>query len=131
MKLKLPIAVGVITILATTFAYGQSASRVMARLSIPFNFVLLKAEMPAGSYEVLKGSGSSYDLALRNSDTGKTVNVTVIERLARVSGETETGRFVFNRVGDQRFLSEFWPSGGDDGYLIQVTKKEHQHEIVK
>ena len=131
MKLKLPIAVVVITILATTLAYGQSSSRVMARLSVPFKFVILKKEMPAGTYEILKRSGTSADLALRNSETGTTLNLTIIERLAHEGKESDKGRFVFNMVGDQRYLSEFWPSGGGDGYLLQVTKQEHQHEIVK
>jgi hypothetical protein len=131
MKLRLPIAVGLLTILAVSIAYGQSASRVMARVKLSSKFMLLKKEMPAGNYEIMKTAGSPSDLAVRNTDTGNTVHVTVVERLARLSGASDKGRFVFNTVGDQRFLSEFWPAGNEDGYLLDVTKAEHHHEIVK
>ena len=131
MKLKLLIAVSVITVLATTLAYAQNASRVLARVSISYKFVVGKQVMPAGTYEILKGPASSEGLALRNADNGKTINLTVIERLARIGNETQEGRLVFDRVGDQRLLSEFWPSGRDDGYLLQVNKNEQGHEIVK
>lgn len=130
MKTRIPIAVGFLTILAVTFAYGQSASRVLARVSVPFKFVILKKEMAAGNYEMVKASGPSSYLAIRNYESGNTVTVKVIERLARVGGETDKAKVVFNTVGDQRFLSEFWPSGTDDGYLLDVTKQEHKHEIV-
>ena len=131
MKHKMPIALAAIAILGTTLAYGQNASRVLVRVSVPYKFVVGKQMLPAGTYEIMKGPGSSEGLALRNAKTGKTINLTVIEHLARIGNETHEGRFVFDRVGDQRFLSEFWPSGRGDGYLLQVNKKEHGHEIVK
>ena len=131
MKLNLPIAVGLLTTLAVSFAYGQSASRVLARVSLSSKFMVLKKEMPAGNYEIMKASGSQTDLAVRNTDNGNTVRVRVIERLARIGDASDKGKFVFNTVGDQRFLSEFWPAGNDDGYLLDVTKQEHQHEVVK
>jgi hypothetical protein len=36
---------------------------------------------------------------------------------------------VFDRVGDERFLSEVWLPG-EDGYLVRGTAAQHQHDIV-
>jgi len=127
LKTRIAIAVSLLTILAVTLAYGQSSGH----LNIPFKFMVGKKEMPAGKYEFVKQAGSSSILLLRNQDTGSAVHLPVIERLARTEPATSTTKVVFNTVDNQKFISEYWPAGTDDGYLVQVTKKSHQHEVLK
>ena len=131
MKIRIPVAVSFLTILAVAFAFGQTPSSILGQLNVPFGFSAAKKTMPPGKYEIARSGGSSSYLLLRHRDTNTTVNVSVIERLARTDDSTPTAKLVFNTVGDKKFLSEFWPSGTDDGYLLQVTKQEHKHEIVK
>ena len=132
MKTRIPIAVGFLTILAVAVASGQSSSPLLGRVDIPFKFMVAKKEMPAGKYEVLKVEGQESRLLLRNLQAKTTIYVSVVERLAEVDPSQKHGaRVVFDVVGDQRYLSEFWPGGNDDGYLLGINKGEQKHEVVE
>ena len=130
MKTRVAIALSVVSILAMALAYGQSQA-AMARLDIPFKFMVGKTEMPAGKYEFARQAGQETSLLLRNLDTNKTTFVPVVERLAEMNPlEKHKARVVFDTVGGEKFLSEFWPADNEDGYLIGVTKGEEKHEVV-
>ena len=130
MKTRVAIALSVVSILAVALAYGQSQA-VMGRLDIPFKFRVGKKEMSAGKYEFVRQTGQQSSLLLRNLETSKATFVPVVERLAAMSSsENHKARVVFDTVGDQKFLSEFWPADNEDGYLIGVTKREEKHEVV-
>lgn len=132
MKSRIAIALSVITILAVPFAYGQSASPVLGRVNIPFKFMVAKKEMPAGTYEVLRTERQESRLVLRNYQAGTSIYVSVIERLAETDPSQKHGaRVVFDTVGDQKFLSEFWPADKGDGYLLGINKGEQKHEVVQ
>ena len=132
MKSRIAIALSFITILAVPFAYGQSASPVLGSVNIPFKFMVAKKEMPAGKYEVLREQGRESHLLLRNSEAKASIYVSVRERLAETDPSRKHGaRVVFDTVGDQRFLSEFWPADNGDGYLLGINKAEQKHEIVE
>ena len=132
MKTRISIAVGFVAILAVAFAYGQSLSPVLGSVNVPFKFMVAKKEMPAGKYEMLRVEGQSSRLVLRNWQTKTSLYVSVIERLAETSPSQKHGaRVVFDTVGDQKFLSEFWPANSGDGYLLGITKGEEKHEVVE
>lgn len=130
MKSRMSAAVCLVSILAVAFAYGQSSS-VLGRVNVPHKFMANDKEMPAGKYEFVRSGADPYRLVLRNRDTGASMYLKVVERLAQTGSSDAPGRVVFNSVGDRLFLSEFWPSGNQEGYLVQVTKKEHKHETLK
>lgn len=130
MKTRVTIALGVVSILAVGLAYGQTQSS-MGRLDIPFKFWVGKKEMPAGKYEFGRETGQLSRVLLRNLETKSATFVPVIERLAGMkSSENQKPRVVFDTVGSERFLSEFWPGGNRDGYLLGITKGEEKHEVV-
>ena len=130
LKTRISIAVGFVAILAVAFAYGQSP--VVGSVNIPFKFMVAKKEMPAGKYEVLKTARQEARLVLRNVETKTSIFVPIIERLAELDPSQKHGaRAVFDVVGDQRYLSEFWPGDNDDGYLLGINKGEQKHEVVE
>ena len=130
MKIRFSIAVSLLITLAMALAYGQSQASTV-RLNIPFKFMVGKKEMPAGKYEFAIPRAEASNLLLRNSDTSKATNVRIIERLAAVQSSGHPNvRVVFDTVGDQKFLSEFWPGGNEDGFLLGVNKGEQKHEVV-
>ena len=135
MKSRIAIALSFITILAVPFAYGQSGSAspvMMGRVDIPFKFMVAKKEMPAGKYEVVREEGQGSHLLLRNMQANTSIYVSVIERLAETDPSQKHGaRVVFDTVGDQKFLSEFWPADKGDGYLLGINKGEQKHEVVE
>ncbi len=124
------IVVCLLSILAVASAYGQTTP-VLGRVTVQQKFMANEKELPAGKYEFVKPSADPQRLVLRNRDTGTSINLDVVERLARTGPPDAPGRVVFNSVGDQRFLSEFWPSGNEDGYLLKITKMKHKHETLK
>jgi hypothetical protein len=134
MKSRIAIALSFITILAVPLGYGQSATPTLGRVNIPFKFMVAKKEMPAGKYELLRTGGQGHEshLVLRNSQTNTSMYVSIIERLAETDPSQKHGvRVVFDNVGDQKFLSEFWPADNGDGYLLGINKKEQKHEVVE
>ncbi len=129
MKTRVAIALSVVCILAVALAYGQSRSAI-ARVDIPFKFMVGKTEMPAGKYEFWSQEQRT-QLLLRNLDTSKATFVFVIERLAETSPlEKHKARVVFDTVGDQKSLSELWPADNEDGFLVGITKGEEKHEVL-
>ena len=135
MKSRIAIALSFITILAVPSAYGQSGSAspvLLGRVEIPFKFMAAKKEMPAGKYEVLSVEGEQAHLMLRDPQGRTAIYVSVVERLAETDPSAKhNARVVFDTVGDQKFLSEFWPADKSDGYLLGVTKGEQTHEVVE
>jgi hypothetical protein len=134
LKTRISIAVGFVAMLAVAFAYGQGLSPVLGQVNVPFKFVVGKKEMPTGKYELLRTGGQGHEshLVLRNSQTKTSMYVSIIERLAETDPSQKHGvRVVFDTVGDQRFLSEFWPADNADGYLLGINKGEQKHEIVE
>jgi len=132
LKIRISIAVSVVAILAVAFAYGQSAPSVLGRVDIPFKFMVGKKEMPAGKYEVQKTGDQGSHLLLRNWQAKTSIYVSVVERLAETDpSQKHSARIVFDTVGDQHFLSEFWPADNADGYLLGINKGEQKHEVVQ
>jgi len=131
LKTRIAVAVSAIAILVAAVSYGQTSSAI-ARVSIPFKYMVAKKEMPAGTYEFLRVSGKTSTLQLRGVDNKAYIFVAVIERLAETNpSEKHNARVVFDTVGDRKFLSELWPAGNADGYLLGINKGEQKHETVE
>ncbi|MBZ5516223.1 MAG: hypothetical protein LAN62_15505 [Acidobacteriia bacterium] len=132
MKARFAIATSVFILLALGSAYGQGSSAVLGRIEIPFKFMANNKEMPAGKYEVAKQPGQAGILLVRSLESKAAVQLTIIERIARREGSAANrSEIVFDTVGDKKYLSEFWPGGTDDGYLLGITKNEQKHQVVK
>ena len=131
MKTRIAVAVSVIAILVAAVSYGQTQS-TMGRVTIPFKYMVGKHELPAGTYEFLKAQGKEFALQLRGLDNNANVFVNILERLAETHPtEQHNARVVFDTVGDRKVLSELWPAGNGDGYLLGINKGEQKHEIVE
>jgi hypothetical protein len=130
VKSRIAIAVCILTMTAATFAYGQgSDSSVVGSVAVQFQFMAGKKLMPAGKYEFVK-SGSSKTLVLRGEKDS--VQMRIVERIAETNPSEKHGaRAVFNKVGDVKILSEFWPANNQDGYLLATSDEVHGHEVVQ
>jgi hypothetical protein len=132
MKSRIAIALSFVSILAVASAYGQSPSPVLGRVDIPFKFMVGKKELPAGKYEVMKVEGDQAHLRLHDVQGKASMFVFIIERLAETDPfEKHGARVVFDTIGDQRFLSEFWPANNGDGYLLGINKGEQKHKVIQ
>ena len=105
------------------------AKEIYTKISFPF-LVGDNTFMP-GDYQISRVEGASPALKVSTWDGKTSVEVPVITRLARHdhTGHDTTDNLVFDRVGDQHFLSEVWMQG-EDGYLVRGTAENHGHKIV-
>jgi hypothetical protein len=109
---------GLFFVLAIASVQAQTPGRV--EVTVPFDFVAGKATLKAGAYTVKRMAGNA--LAIRSAD-GKTTAM-VNAPLAIGSRESRSGqRLVFNKYGDQYFLSQVW-MGVDSGRQLFPGKGE-------
>ena len=119
-------------LLAVSLSTHAQASDNVIAAKVAFAFHVGDKLYPAGSYQVTRRFELSKELMIRADKGGDSSPISVITRLAATKhGEHATsGNLVFDRVGDERFLSEVWLPG-EDGYLVRGTAEEHQHDIVE
>jgi hypothetical protein len=121
------IAVSLVMLLGVTLAYGQLPAQ---RLKIPFTFSAGGKMLPAGEYQFIHENQTIPWVTIRGTSDTSIVKVRVITLLARENQPEGNVRIVFDRVGQDHFLSEVWMPG-NDGLLVGSTKESHQHEVVK
>jgi hypothetical protein len=108
-------------LLNATGAYAQS----YAKANVPFAFSLGAAQLPAGTYEVKVISQSPYVIMIQNRETMATA---VSNARSDGPGNTKS-KLVFDRIGNQYFLTEVWNGLGADGMIVPTSK--HEKELKK
>jgi hypothetical protein len=96
------------------------------KVNIPFDFQVADTKFPAGEYYVRRLPHSSSDsvVMISSVDAG---HVTV-----RLTSAVETftpkdkGTLVFHRYGEQYFLYQVWPAGGETGRVLPRSRSERE-----
>jgi hypothetical protein len=107
---------------AVPLAYAQTPSRL--RANIPFNFVVGSQPLPAGDYSVKQVSQVAIVFQSEDSRSSAIVLTTAVQ----AKKIQEVGKLVFNRYGDQYFLSQIWTPSESTGR--EVTKSRVEREIA-
>lgn len=114
---KISAMLSLLFVLAIASVSAQMPQSV--QVNIPFDFAAGKATLKSGAYTIRRTSGNA--LTIKSAD-GKTVLVNA--PLAIGSRDYKAGaRLVFNRYGDQYFLSQVWLSP-DSGRQIFTSGAE-------
>jgi hypothetical protein len=121
---KLTAIFAILLGLAVTGVQAQAPSKV--EVNIPFAFSAGKTTLQAGVYSIKRMSGNY--LALRSVDGKSTVILNAPVNLTSLDDKAE--RLVFNKYGDQYYLSQIWLTV-DTGRQLSVRKKAAQPEIVE
>ena len=103
----------------------QAQSRLMA--DVPFSFVLGDKSLAAGNYEI--ESRSEQVALLRNMDTS--VAHFLIKAQHVQSRHWERPKLVFNRYGNEYFLSQIWDGSSDTGIQLAQSKREREASLAK
>ena len=103
-----------------TGAYAQS----YAKADVPFAFNVGAAQLPAGTYEIKALSQSGNQIMIQNSKT----NASAVSIARRDGSRNTESKLVFDRIGNQYFLSEVWK---DSGAGIIVPTSKHEQELKK
>ncbi len=101
MKKQLFALVGLGLLLATVSAYAQTG---VVKANIPFNFIVDKANLPAGEYVVQSVSSSGKAVMIQSSDR-KYTKMLLPNTCVSLKGAEKT-KMVFHRYGDRYFLAQ-------------------------
>ena len=110
-------AIGLFAMLAAPAIQAQSNAMVA---DIPFQFTVGKATLPSGEYRIKSVSDST--LMIRSKDGHQGAMAMTVAVTSHESGDT--GKLVFNRYGDQYFLSKVLPSGHPTGRALLKSRAE-------
>jgi hypothetical protein len=105
-------------------AFAQSNE---VRANVPFDFVVNKTTMPAGTYQIVNGGTlGSETIAIRGMNIKASKLVTTSrEESSKPSAKT---KLVFHRLGDRYFLSQIWVEGSDS--VRQLPKSQLESEVA-
>ncbi len=105
--------------IAVTSARAQNAPSVS--VSIPFDFEVAGKTLKAGDYRV-RMEGSRSTLKIENRDSLHTTFVTISSLQGR--DIQDQSKLVFNRYGNQYFLSQVWIVGSSSGEEVRQDATE-------
>jgi hypothetical protein len=112
-----------------TIASFGSASHVLAatgavQATVPFNFNVGSRVLPAGTYRIESGSSNIITLQNRN---GKSAASTLV--YAADSDGSSNGKLVFNKYGNQYFLSKVLCPAAAVSAVLPVSKLEKRVRV--
>jgi hypothetical protein len=114
-------------LLAGTVATVNAQSERNDVTNIPFNFVVGKNTLPAGDYVVKPNRRNSDTIWLLQSKDGH-VSALFTTASVRASKTQKETKLVFNKYGDQYFLSQIWTVGNNSGREVVMRRQERELE---
>ena len=92
------------------------------KANIPFDFIVNKAELPAGE-STLKSLGSSGTAILIQSADGQMAKM-VLPNACNSSKAPTASTLAFHRYGSQYFLAQIWTAGYEQGKELPKSSRE-------
>lgn len=100
---------------------GQAGLELVA--DIPFKFTVCQKQLPAGKYAVRPISTANPRLLLVRGKDGSAAEIVCTQDVQSSKVATQ-GKLIFNRYGDEYFLSEMWFAGQKTGNQLVKTEAE-------
>ena len=115
----------ILTTLAPLLLIGVPSTYAQTAISatVPFNFTVGKAEMPAGTYTISQVSSSVIEIKGSKS-------VVSIVLSGSGSSNDSTAKLVFNRYGDRYSLSEVSRGDGANVLRLPTSKVEEEQRLA-
>jgi hypothetical protein len=123
MKNQLFALIGLGLLLATASAYAQTG---VVKANVPFNFIVNKTEIPAGTYMIEPVGSNGGAVSIENSD--RTVVKVLLPQSCEATNAPEKTKLVFRRYGSEYFLSQIWTAGNSRG--LEVPKSDRESEVA-
>jgi hypothetical protein len=119
MKNQMFALIGLGLLLATASAYAQTG---VVKATVPFNFIVGQAQLPAGGYVIQHLSTSGVAISIESSDR-KLVRLVMPNACESLQAQDKT-KLVFHRYGDEYFLTQIWTAGNNRGSELPKTQRE-------
>lgn len=123
-SLRVLTILGALLVMTAATAHAQSERTEVT--DVPFNFVVGKKTLPAGKYVVRPNrSNDVWLVQSKDGDTSALFTTTVVQS----SKTPKRTKLVFNKYGDQYFLSQIWFDGSNTGR--ELVKRHKERELEK
>ena len=97
--------------------------------NIPFEFSVADKKLPAGKYWISRAQQSQGDMIVQIRSAQGNANVIRLTIPVNTLYPMRSASLVFNRYGNEYFLSEVWPKGGSIGR--ELTKSRGERELER
>jgi hypothetical protein len=121
MKRNLLLFAAALALVVTTVASAQSTK---VKVTVPFSFIVNRANLPAGEYLVQSVDVEGKVLAIRNVETN-TTNLVIFNSCTSLASPTQT-KLIFHRYGERYFLSRIWVAGNTSGHELSPSSREKE-----
>ena len=111
-----------LTLVAWLMVPVTHAQSIMIKADIPFDFVVGEKQLQSGEYHVKQLQQGV--ILVQGKDPGS--SAIVLTSGARATKTSDAGKLVFNRYGDQYFLSKVWAAWSDMGRELRKSRLERE-----
>ena len=111
-----------LTLFAVVMVPATQAQSIMLKADIPFDFVVGKTRLPAGEYHVKPVNQAVTLIQSRDARASAIAMTTAVQ----AKKTADVGKLVFNRYGDQYFLSKIWSAASDTGRELPKSSLERE-----
>ena len=115
--------------LLITLSVGSSIAHgfgLGVRANIPFDFVIGTKTLPRGTYTVKLLNTSPNVLVIRGRDNGE-VALAISNTVSALDKEDNSPQLIFNRYGNEYFLSQVWRGASLAGKELPKSQQELEH----
>jgi hypothetical protein len=116
----------VMMIIAASVSANAQTLQYRLTANIPFDFSAAGEKLPAGKYLIKRAQQSDGDLVVQISSADGHSSVTRLTIPLSAKQPVKNGILVFNRYGNEYFLSEIWPAGGVTGRELHKSRAERE-----
>jgi hypothetical protein len=124
----------ILLVLGLLIGVGNATARAQALIDdtaieadVPHAFVVKDKTLPAGKYTVKRLDDTQPNVLEIRSANGRTAIAFEAESV-QANQIPRKAELVFDKVGDQYFLSKIWTADSDFGYQLPKTKAEERPE---
>jgi hypothetical protein len=116
----------VLTIVAAGASANAQSLQYRVTANIPFDFSVAGQKLPAGKYFINRAQQGDGDMVVQIRSTDGHSNVTRLTIPISAYNPVNKSKLVFNRYGDDYFLSEIWPAGSATGRELPKSRAERE-----
>jgi len=125
--MKMLLVLGLLIGLGNVTARAQALSEGTIEADVPHAFIVKDTTLPAGRYTVKRLDDTEPQVLEMRSANGRTAVIFEAEN-AQANQIPRNPELVFDKIGDQYFLSQIWSSDSNIGYQLPKTKAEKRLE---
>ena len=108
-----------VALLAAASMYAQGSQKLTVQ--VPFGFHVGSSTLPSGEYTVDTDAAPGI---VRLRSTYSTSTVMIQSMSVQAHSVPSQGKLIFNKYGDEYFLSQIWKAGNNTGNELRKSRRE-------